>query len=255
VHLAGESLSAHRWTEAQKARIRDSRTDGTRLIAEGLAQLERPPRVLVSASAVGYYGDAGAAPLDESAPPGEGFLPEVCQAWEEAASPARARGLRVVNARLGVVLSPAGGALAKMLPAFRLGAGGPIGSGEQVMSWIALDDVLYAILRLIIDPRLEGPVNLTAPLAVTQRELAATLGAVLHRPSRLPLPAAAVRVMFGELGEAVLLGGARVQPRRLSEVGFAFTRPRLEDALRHLLGRAAQPPALAVVSGRAELSL
>lgn len=237
VHLAGENLAEGRWTRERKQRIRDSRIDGTRLIAETLARLERPPAVLVSASAVGIYGARGELLVDEDDAPGAGFLAEVCRAWEAAAEPARRAGIRVVHPRFGVVLSPAGGALARMLTPFSLGLGGPIGGGRQGMSWVALDDALYACARAITDERLRGPVNVVAPQPVTQREFAATLGAVLGRPAVLPLPAPVVRLLFGELGERALLEGALVKPRRLEEVGFRFELPTLASALRHLLGR------------------
>lgn len=237
IHLAGENVGAGRWTRARKERIRQSRAQGTQLLAETLARLARPPAVLASASAVGIYGLCGDEGVTEDAPPGSDFLAEVCQAWEAATEPARQRGIRVVNARLGVVLTPRGGALTKMLPAFRLGLGGPIGSGRQVMSWVTQDDALYALHRALFDKRLAGPVNVVAPEAVTNAEFAHTLGAVLRRPAVLPLPALVVRLLFGEMGETLLLGGTRVLPERLRETGFTFSQPTLEGALRELFGR------------------
>ena len=237
VHLAGENISASRWTEGTKARIRASRMEGTRLLCEGLARLNRPPRVLVSASAIGWYGDCGDAAVDETAPPGRGFLPEVCAGWEGATEAAREAGIRVVNLRIGVVLAAKGGALARMLTPFNLGMGGPVGGGRQVMSWIALDDLLGIIEAALWDSRLSGPVNATSPNPVTQAQFAKTLGAVLRRPAVAPLPAGVVRLVFGEMGRALLLEGARVLPSRLVDAEFPFLTPDLEGALRAELGR------------------
>ena len=238
VHLAGENVGA-RWTAAKKRAIRDSRVAGTRTLAEALARLPVPPRVFVSASAIGWYGDRGDELVDESSAPGDGFLAEVCRAWEEAAEPATRAGVRVVHPRIGVVLTPAGGALARMLPAFRLGVGGPIGDGAQAVSWIALDDVVYALHRALVDERLRGPVNLTAPAPVSQRELAHAIGRVLGRPSSLPLPRAAVGALFGQMGREVLLAGAWVRPTRLDDIGFRFRWDTIDAALAALLGRTA----------------
>lgn len=237
VHLAGESIAAGRWTARRKARIRDSRVDGTRVVAEALAGLGRPPRALVSASAIGFYGDRGDEPLDERSPAGCGFLPETCAAWEAATEPAREAGIRVVCLRIGIVLDARGGALARMLPPFRLGLGGRIGHGRQYMSWIALDDLVGVILRAIDDARLAGPVNAVAPQPVRNAEFAAALGRVLRRPARLPLPGAVVRLLLGEMGRDLLLAGARVRPARLAESGFAFEHPEIEAALGRLLAR------------------
>lgn len=238
VHLAGEPI-AGRWTADKKRRIVESRDQATRLLARAMAEAKPAggPQVLVSASAIGYYGDRGDTPLDEGAPPGEGFLPEVCKAWEAGTDPARDAGVRVVNLRIGVVLDAAGGALAQMLPAFKLGVGGPVGGGDQVMSWIGLDDLIGIAHRAIWDDALEGPVNAVAPNAVTNRQFAKTLGRVLHRPAVLPLPAAVVRALFGEMGQTLLLEGARVVPRRLLDRGHHFVTPDLEEALRLTLGR------------------
>jgi uncharacterized protein (TIGR01777 family) len=237
VHLAGENIGA-RWTPSRKQRIFDSRVNGTRAVAEALARLRRPPRVLVSASAVGFYGDRpGDYLTHEESPAGGGFLAELCVAWEAAARPAGDAGIRVVHPRFGVVLTPAGGALGKMLPAFRAGVGGRIGSGRQVLSWIGLDDVLYALLHLIVTDGLRGPVNLVAPEPVTNRELTRTLATVLRRPAKMPLPAPAVKLLFGEMGREALLGGQRVEPRRLLASGFRFSQPTLDGALRSVLGR------------------
>jgi len=237
VHLAGESIAGGRWTAEKKGRIRDSRVDGTALLVKALSGLARPPRTLVAASAIGFYGDRGTDVVDEDSAPGAGFLADVVREWEAAAQPAAQRGIRVVNLRLGIVLSPAGGALASMLPPFRFGAGGPVGGGAQYMSWVAIDDAIGAVLHALTTPGLSGPVNVVAPHPVTNREFGKTLGQVLSRPAFLPLPAFAVRLAFGEMGEALLLGSARVEPHRLIESGYAFRYPDLEGALRHLLGK------------------
>jgi hypothetical protein len=237
VHLAGESVAAGRWTEARMREILESRSKGTRLLAGALASMKSPPRVFVSASAVGYYGSRGDERLDELSASGDGFLAEVARVWEDAASPAVGAGIRTVKLRLGVVLAGAGGALAKMVPAFRAGAGGPIGGGRQGLSWVALDDVLGAIHFALLRGDVSGALNVTAPEPVEQRAFARTLGAVLRRPSLAPLPSPAVRLLFGRMGEEMLLGGSFVIPRRLLESGFRFRFASLEEALRFELGR------------------
>jgi uncharacterized protein (TIGR01777 family) len=237
IHLAGEPV-ARRWSAARKRAILASRVDSTRLLATTLAGLRRPPRALVVASGVGWYGphdDDGAR--DESAPAGGDFLAGVCRAWEAAADPARAAGIRTVHARIGLVLSARGGALGAMLPAFRLGAGGPVGGGRQWQSWIQLDDLVDVLHRAVMDPALAGPLNAVAPAAVRQREFAATLGRVLRRPAWAPLPGFAVSLLFGEMGRDLLLGGIRVAPQRLAAAGFAWRFTDLEAALRFELGR------------------
>ena len=236
VHLAGENI-AERWTSAKKAKIRDSRVKGTQLLCETLTRLSSPPKTLVSASAVGYYGDRGDAVLTEDSPPGQGFLSEVCRAWEAATEPAQQHGIRVVQLRLGVVLSAKGGALAKILPPFRLGLGGVLGSGQHYMSWIALDDAVGAIQHAIATDVLQGPTNAAAPRAVTNQEFTKTLGNVLGRPTAIPLPAFAARLMFGEMADEVLLASARIQPTKLVASGYQFRYPELEGALRHVLAR------------------
>jgi uncharacterized protein (TIGR01777 family) len=236
VHLAGEPLGG-RWTSARKALIRESRVAGTGLLARRLAELERPPRALVSVSAIGFYGDRGEELLHEGSPPGEGFLPGVCRAWEAAAAPAAARGIRVVHPRLGIVLAAHGGALARLLPLFRLGLGGPLGDGRAWWSWVTLDDVVAVLMRALADEGLAGPVNVVAPGAVTNRTFSRALGRALGRPALLPVPAPALRARFGEMAEGALLASARVTPARLLAAGYAFRFPRLEDALRHVLGR------------------
>lgn len=239
VHLAGESVAEGRWTAEKKARIRASRVEGTRLLCEALAGLERPPRVLVSASATGYYGDRADEVLTEASAPGAGFLAEVARDWEAAADPARRRGIRVVHPRIGMVLGPAGGALAKMLPLFRMGLGGKLGSGRQWIGWIALDDLIGVLRHLVVTEVLEGPVNAVAPNPVTNAELARTLGRVLRRPTLFGVPAAAARAMLGEMADELLLASERVVPERLLGSGYRFRYPDLEGALRGLLGRTA----------------
>lgn len=236
VHLAGENLADGRWTDERKRRILSSRVDGTSLVARTIASLDRKP-VLVSASGVGYYGDAGIEPLDETAPRGQGFLADVCEAWEAATEPASTAGARVVVMRMGVVLSADAGALAKMLLPFKLGLGGRIGSGHQWMSWIVLDDVLRVVSFVLEHEQLAGALNVAAPHPVQSSEFTATLARVLSRPGVMPLPAFAVRAMFGEMGEQVLLAGQRAVPARLEREGFRFAHPDLEPALRHVLGR------------------
>jgi hypothetical protein len=240
VHLAGEPV-AQRWTAAAKARIRASRVQGTRLLSEALARLPTPPRVLVAASAIGFYGDRGSQPLDEGSPAGEGFLAGVCREWEAATEPTSARGVRVVQLRLGLVLAREGGALAALLPVFRLGLGGSLGSGGQYWSWIALEDVLSAVERALTHDDLSGPVNAVAPQAVTNREFTRALAGVLGRPAVCRVPAFAVKLLFGEMGREGLLASARVQPAKLAASGFAFRFPELEGALRHALGLRPRP--------------
>lgn len=237
VHLAGENVGA-RWTAARKARIRSSRVTGTRLLSETLAGLQRPPQVLVSASAVGIYGNRGDEVLTEASPPGDpdrDFLVSVAQDWEKAAEPARVEGIRVVHPRFGVVLSPAGGALKKMLLPFQLGLGSRLGSGNQWMSWVSIDDAVSALLHMLVDNRLEGAVNVTAPEPRINRDFTRTLGRVLSRPTLLVVPEAGLRVALGEMADATILTSARVVPARLLKTGFQFGQPDLESALRHVL--------------------
>lgn len=236
VHLAGENIAGASWTPARKARIRDSRVKGTRLLCDSLQRLETPPRTLVCASATGYYGDRGEEVLREESPPGKGFLAEVCREWEEATGEAVRKGERVVNLRIGMVVSADGGALAKMLPAFRAGVGGRIGSGKQYMSWIALPDLVGVILHALAADSLEGPVNAVAPHPVTNREFTKTLGRVLGRPTVAFVPSFAARLLFGEMADELLLASARTEPAKLIASGYRFLFPELEGALRHLLG-------------------
>jgi hypothetical protein len=242
VHLAGENIASGRWNAARKAAIRASRVNGTRLLCDALAGLARPPKTLVCASAIGYYGDRVADVLTEESPPGAGFLPDVCREWEAAAEAAMRKGVRVVVLRIGVVLSPNGGALSRMLPLFRIGLGGVIGSGRQYVSWVALDDLPLIILHALQCGDLSGPVNAVAPRPVTNREFTEALGKVLSRPTPLPVPAFALRLAVGgEMADALLLASARVVPRRLEETGYPFRFPELPAALRHLLGKGETP--------------
>jgi uncharacterized protein (TIGR01777 family) len=235
VHLAGETV-APRWSAAKKERIRRSRVDGTRMLSEALAKLARPPRVLVCASASGYYGDRGDEELTEQSAPGEGFLAEVVRAWEAAARPAEEAGIRVVRLRFGIVLSSAGGALRAMLIPFRLGAGGRFGSGRQWVSWISIDDLVGAVHHALFAEDLTGVANAVAPNPVTNGEQARTLGRVLGRPTPFPVPATILRLALGEFTQE-LLASRRVLPQRLVGTGYEFRHPELEQALRHLLGR------------------
>jgi uncharacterized protein (TIGR01777 family) len=235
VHLAGESIASGRWSGAQKSRIRESRARGTSLLARTLAALATPPEVLVSASAMGFYGDRGDEPLAEGAPPGTGFLAEVCREWEAALEPAAARGIRTVPVRWGLVLSRHGGALPRMLLPFRMGVGGTLGTGRQYMSWITLEDAVGVLRHTLHSGGVAGPVNGAAPGAVTNREFTAALGRALSRPALLPVPAFAVRLLFGEMGDALLLSSARLVPARLAESGFRFRDPEIGGALRRVL--------------------
>ena len=238
VHLAGAGIADARWTEARRKEIRDSRVRGTRALAEALAALARPPSVVVGASAIGYYGEAGDAWLDETSPAGKGFLADVTREWEAAWSPLEAAGTRRVYLRTGVVLSPAGGALAKMLPPFRLGLGGPVGNGRQWWSWITIDDLVAIAGHALADETLRGPLNAVAPEPVTSAEFAQTLGRVLSRPAVLPAPAWALRLALGRgLADEALLASQRVRPAALAASGHRFRHEKLEAALRHLLGR------------------
>lgn len=236
VHLAGENIVG-RWTPEKKRRIRDSRVQGTRLLAETVAGLSEKPRAMVCASAIGYYGDRGNELLREESEPGGAFLSEVVKEWEAAAAPAREAGVRVANLRFGVVLSAEGGALGTTLPIFKLGLGGKVGSGRQWWSWVALDDVAGAIIHALENESVEGPVNVVAPNPMTNAEYTKVLGDVLNRPTLFPLPAPAARAMLGEVADELLLASARVEPAKLKETGYEFRYPELEDALRHLLAR------------------
>ena len=235
VHLAGDPIAEGRWTPEKKARIRDSRVKGTRFLAESTARLSRPPKIFLCASAVGFYGDRGDETLTEESGPGKGFLPEVGQEWEAACQPAAPTGARVVNLRFGIVMSRKGGALQKMLPPFQLGMGGRLGSGKQWMSWISLPDAAGAIAHALGDESLKGPVNIVSPNPVTNREFTLALGRALSRPAIMPVPAFAVRLLFGEMADAALLASTRVEPKKLKSTGYRFRHPELEPALRDLL--------------------
>jgi len=237
VHLAGENIAAGRWTNAQKQKILDSRVKGTKLIAETISRMERTPQVLVSGSAMGYYGDRGDEILRESSAPGSGFLSEVCRQWEAATDAATRKGVRVVHLRTGLVLSAKGGAMAKMLLPFKLGVGGKIGTGRQYWSWISLDDVCGAIIHAIEATGLHGPVNIASPSPVTNADFTTILGRVLHRPTIFPMPAFAARVALGEMADALLLASARVEPAKLVASRFVFRDRELEPTLRRLLSR------------------
>lgn len=234
VNLSGENLADQRWTEARKQLLRDSRIQSTLLLSRSLAKLETPPRVLLNVSAVGYYGDRGPDAVFEDSRPGRGFLAELCQAWEDATGPAAERGIRVVIPRLGVILSPDGGILARLTPIFRLGLGGRLGSGQQFMPWIALQDAVSVLRFLLGANQMRGPVNCVAPEATTNEVFTETLAHVLRRPAILPVPNFAIKTVFGELSQA-LLEGANVRPRALELSGFRFDYPRLEDALEAIL--------------------
>ena len=235
VHLAGENIASGRWTARKKRRIWDSRIQGTQLLARSLSSLFDPPKVLVSISAIGYYGDRGEEQLAEGSEPGTGFLPELCREWEAATQPAVIRGIRVVTPRVGMVLSAKGGALSRMLPLFRAGIGARIGNGRQYMSWIAIDDLVGVINHAIFNESLRGPVNAVSPNAVTNWEFSQALGRVFSRPVRFSAPSAALRILFGKMGDEVLLSSARVIPARLAQSGFRFQFTELEPALRHIL--------------------
>ena len=237
VHLAGESIAEGRWNPEKKARILHSRVKGTRLLAETIAKLPEPPHVMVSASAIGFYGDRGNELLTEESEAGTSFIAGVCRAWEAAADPAREAGIRVVHPRIGVVLSTEGGALAATLPIFKLGVGGRIGSGKQYLSWISLDDVTGAIIHALTTESLTGPVNLTAPEPPTNAAYTNTLGKVLGRPTIFPVPAPAIRVALGEVADELLLASARVEPAKLKAAGYTYRHPNLKGALRDLLGK------------------
>jgi uncharacterized protein (TIGR01777 family) len=237
VHLAGENVAEGRWTPEKKARIRDSRLAGTRLLSETLARLERKPAVLASASAVGYYGSRGDELLREESPPGSDFLAGVCREWEAATTPAAEAGLRVVRMRFGIALSPHGGALANLAKLFQTNLGGHLGSGQQWISWIAIDDVAGAIRHLLAAEAVQGPVNVAAPNPARNKEFAQALGQVLHKPAAVGVPAFAARMAFGEMADAMLLASQRMDPARLVASGYSFQFPDLDPALRHLLGQ------------------
>lgn len=235
VHLGGVNIAGKRWSPEVKQKIFNSRFQSTSLLASQLATLEQKPSVFLCASAVGFYGDRGEERLDESSPRGEGFLADVCQAWEQATQPAKDAGIRVVNMRFGMILDRKGGALGQMLTPFKMGVGGRLGSGIQYWSWIALPDVINALQFCLNHSELAGPVNFVAPDEVTNLEFTKTLGKVLSRPTCLPVPAWGVKTAFGEMGQELMLTSARVVPKKLTEAGFQFQYPQLEDAFRSVL--------------------
>jgi uncharacterized protein (TIGR01777 family) len=236
VHLAGENISEGRWTAEKKRRIIESRVKGTRLISETLARLDPRPRVLVSASATGFYGDRGDELLDEGSTSGKNFVAEVCREWEAATEPARAAGIRTAVVRFGIVLAREGGALPKMMTPIKLGVGGRLGSGRQYFSWITIDDAVAAIRHALENDAVSGPVNLVSPQPVTNAEFTKALGRALDRPTLFAVPAFAARLAFGEMADELLLASARVEPARLKATGFEFKHPTLEAALRDLIG-------------------
>jgi|SRR5580692_3853123 uncharacterized protein (TIGR01777 family) len=236
IHLAGEGIVG-RWTAEKKLKIRDSRVVGTGNLAHALAQAKDKPQVFICSSAIGFYGNRGFEVLNEESAPGQGFLPDVCRKWEEATQPAAEAGIRTVQMRTGVVLSPAGGALGKMLTPFKMGVGGKIGNGRQWMSWIDVQDMVGAIHHILKTDLLHGPVNLVAPKPVTNAEFTQTLASVLSRPAIFPVPAFVVKLVFGEMGETVLLGGQRVEPAQLVASGYPFRFSELRGSLENMLRR------------------
>jgi uncharacterized protein (TIGR01777 family) len=237
IHLAGESIAEGRWNAEKKQRILDSRVKGTRLLTEAILKMSAPPKIVISSSAIGFYGNRGTEILREDSTAGVGFLPDVCKQWEAAIQPLAQKGIRVILLRTGIVLSPNGGALAKMLLPFKLGMGGPLGSGQQYMSWIALDDLVGSIVFALQTDSLRGPVNAVSPRPVTNAAYTKALGKVLSRPTIFPVPAFAVRAAFGEMADALLLASTRVEPTQLQNKAYKFRYPELESALRHLLGK------------------
>ncbi len=237
IHLAGENIGAKRWTASRKIRLWDSRTKGTALLAETVAHMGALPSLFISASAIGYYGDRGDEVLTEDNKPGSGYLAELCQAWEAAAGPARKAGIRTVCVRTGMVLAKHGGALPRMLPLFKLGLGGKLGSGRQYMSWITLEEVVGAMLHILFEERLAGPVNLISPHPVTNSDFTRILAGVLHRPAIIPAPAWALRLATGEMADPLLLYSARVEPAKLLESNYSFQDPDLAGALERILYR------------------
>ena len=235
VHLAGDNIAAGRWTTQKKHIIRESRVQGTSLLSDTLASLSRPPSVFISASAIGFYGNRGDESLTEESPPGNDFLAKVCIDWEAATKSAVEKGIRTAHPRFGVILDAREGALAKMLPPFRVGIGGKVGNGKQWMSWIALEDVIGGLKFLLEDKSIAGPVNFVAPNPVTNAEFTSTLGRVVSRPTIFPMPAFAARLAFGEMADALLLSSQRVDPAVLEDKGFLFSWPTLEPALQHII--------------------
>ncbi|NQY79866.1 MAG: TIGR01777 family protein [Candidatus Caenarcaniphilales bacterium] len=237
VHLAGENIASKRWSDVQKQKIRDSRVKGTEFLVNELTKLENPPKTLICASAIGFYGDSEDSLFDEGSNSADDFLGRTCQEWEDATAAAKEKGIRVVNTRIGVVLDPRDGALAKMLPIFQIGGGGNLGHGKQWMSWVALDDVVGAIHHCIMNEDISGPVNLVAPEPVQNKEFTKILAKVLFRPALFPAPAFALKLALGEMADALLLSSTKVDSKILRETGYEFSYPTLESALRHMLGK------------------
>ncbi|MBA4493646.1 TIGR01777 family oxidoreductase [Paenactinomyces guangxiensis] len=235
IHLAGENVSSGRWTKAKKKRILGSRVKGTSLLSQTLAGLKQPPKLLLSASGIAYGHQPPDVKVDENSPRGQDFLSRVILEWEKATAPAQKAGIRVIHMRFGMVLSRKGGALAKMLPAFRMGVGGKIGDGKQMVSWVALEEVPLIVEHLIKEDSISGPVNMVGPQPVSNEEFTRQLGDALGRPAIFPLPAFAMRMIFGEMADALLLGGCHIIPRKLQESGYVFTYPDLKETLRHIL--------------------
>jgi uncharacterized protein (TIGR01777 family) len=238
VHLAGDNIASGRWTAEKKARIRESRVGGTTLLCHTLASLKKPPAVLVSASAIGYYGDRGEEVLTEESSAGKGFLAEVCQDWETSTKPAQDKGIRTVMLRIGVVLSTAGGALKMMLPPFKMGVGGNLGSGKQYMSWIALEDLVGIIQHVLVTADLNGPLNAVAPNPVTNSRFTEDLGKALHRPTIFPVPQFAAHLLLGEMADELLYASCRVLPKKLFASNYAFAYPELDAYLQRLFSKA-----------------
>lgn len=238
IHLSGHNVAKARWTQAEKQLILESRVKSTAYIAKLAAEMKNPPGALILASAVGYYGNRGSEPLTEDSAAGDGFLAEVCKDWEMAAQAAQDAHIRVAFARIGAVLHPNGGALAKLLPVFSAGGGGPVGDGKQYFPWVSMDDVLGSLYHAAVDKHLSGPFNVVSPGGVTNGEFSRVLGRALGRPSIIPAPAQAIRLAFGEMGEALILASVRVLPQRLKQAGYKFVDEDLAGALRHMLGKA-----------------
>jgi len=235
INLAGDNISSGRWTASKKMEILESRVCATKLLCETAAHLKQPPKLIINASAVGFYGSRGETVVDESDPQGDGFLANVCNLWEQSTESAQKVGIRVALIRIGVVLAKEGGALASMLFPFKMGLGGVIGSGKQYMSWVALDDLVRIFAFVIENDGIRGPINAVSPNPVTNYEFTKTLGKVLHRPTIFPMPAILVRLAFGEMGDELLLGSTRVEGLKLREAGYQFQYPKLEEALTHVL--------------------
>lgn len=235
INLAGENIMGGRWTPEKKRKIKESRVMGTRILCELISRLQYPPRLLISASAIGFYGNRGDEIVSEDSPPGDGFLAEVCQKWENATEPAEKKGIQVVKLRIGIVLSSKGGALGKMLTPFKLGLGGTIGSGRQWTSWISMDDLMGIFLHIIGHSEIQGPVNAVTPNPVTNRVMTKVLGRALYRPTIFPIPSFVVRLIFGEMADEMFLSSTRAAPNILVQTGYSFLYPDLKGAINHII--------------------